>query len=114
MEDKDFVGMFCCPICKEPMGILMDKRLKKTLPKQQTIGPELCDKCKQKFIDENKVVIYEADDKGHLLGRYAIANMGGFINLPEETKKFIEKNRFILMLDNEFSAVMENFNENKN
>ena len=29
MEDKDFIGMFCCPICKEPMSILMDKRLKK-------------------------------------------------------------------------------------
>ena len=112
MEDKDFVGMFCCPICKEPMGLLLHKRLRKTLPKQQTIGPELCDKCKQKFTEENKVVIYEANTSAKLLGRYAVANMDGFINLPEKTKEFIEKNRFILMLEEEFSTMMENFNEN--
>ena len=47
--DKDFVGMFCCPLCNEPIGLLMDKRLKKSLPKYQTIGPELCDKCKEKL-----------------------------------------------------------------
>lgn len=110
MEDKDFVGMFCCPICKEPMGILMDRRIKKTLPKYQTIGPELCDKCKQKFTEEDKVVIYEADTSANLLGRYAVANMDGFINLPEKTKEFIKKNRYILMLREEFSVMMENYN----
>lgn len=112
MEDKDFVGMFCCPICKEPMGILMDKRLKKTLPKQQAIGPELCDKCKQKFTEENKVVIYEADEKC-LLGRYAVVNRDGFCNLDEKTAEFIDKNRFILMTSEDFSNLMENFNANK-
>lgn len=114
MENKNFVGMFCCPICKEPMGILMDRRLKKTLPEYQTIGPELCDKCKQKFIDEDKAVIYEADDKGNLLGRYAVAKMEGFINLPEKIIEFIKKNRFILMLEEEFSAMLEKFNEHIN
>lgn len=114
MEDKDFVGMFCCPICKEPMGILMDRRLKKTLPRHQAIGPELCDKCKQKFTEENKVVIYEADTSAKLLGRFAVANMDGFTNLPEKTKEFMEKNRFILMLEEEFSTMMENFNEHNN
>ena len=114
MEDKDFVGMFCCPICKEPMGILMDRRLKKTLPKHQAIEPELCDKCKQKFIDEDKVVIYEADTSANLLGRYVIAKMEGFNNLPEKTLEFIKKNRFVLMLKDEFSAMMERFNEYNN
>ena len=114
MENKDFVGMFCCPVCKEPMDVLLHKKLRKTLPQQQVIGPELCDKCKQKFTEENKVVIYEADTSAKLLGRFAVANMDSLVNLPEKTKEFIEKNRFILMLEEEFSTMMENFNEHNN
>ena len=113
MEDKDFVGMYCCPICKEPIGIIMDNRFKKTLSKYQTIGPELCDKCKQKFTEENDVVIYEADEN-RLLGRYIVVNRDGFCNLNKETAEFIDKNRFILMNSIDFSHIMENFNENKN
>ena len=114
MNDKDFVGMFCCPVCKEPMGLLMDKQLKKTINRTQVIGPELCENCKKKFTEENQVVVYEADDKSNLIGRYLIVNFDAFKNINENTLKFIKEHRFILMLEHDFNNVWRNMHANKN
>ena len=94
--DKDFVGMLCCPLCNEPIGLLLDRRLKKSLPKYQTIGPELCDKCKEKLKNEGNVVLYEAEitDKGPKMnGRYIIINENG-LTIQENYQKHIQKERF--------------------
>jgi hypothetical protein len=110
MSDKSFVGMVVCPICREPKHIVIDRRLKNTMDKYMWDGsPELCDKCKQKFKDENKVVVYEADktDKGfNLNGKYIIISYDNLNKdlLSEQHKKFIEKERFMLIEPGSFDA----------
>lgn len=113
--DKSYVGMYCCPLCGETIGLLLNKKLENNVPKKSVIGPELCEKCKKKFIDENSVVVYEVDEKQNISGRYFTVKMDNFNNLRKETKEFIEKNRFILMLDKDFDPFWYKIQqENKN
>lgn len=104
--DKSYVGMYCCPLCGESMGLLFNTKLENNVPQKSVISPELCEKCKKKLIDENSVVIYEADEKTNITGRYITAKMDYFTNLNKETKEFIEKNRFVLMLKEEFKPLL--------
>lgn len=46
MEDKSHVGMSQCFICGEVKEILLDRRLKNTLPRMACYDKEPCDKCK--------------------------------------------------------------------
>ena len=111
--DKSYVGMYCCPLCGEAMGLLFNTKLEKNLPQKQVIGPELCEKCKKKLIDEDSIVVYEADSKQNISGRYIITKMNNFTNLRKETKEFIEKNRFILMLEEEFDPIWNKVEQKK-
>lgn len=111
--DKSYVGMYCCPLCGEAIGLLLNKTLKNNVPKKSVIGPELCEKCKKKLIDENSVVIYEADEKQNISGRYITVKMDNLKNLRKETKEFIEKNRFILMLEEEFDPLWNELKQEK-
>lgn len=113
--DKSYVGMYCCPLCGEAIGLLLNTKLEHNVPQKSIIGPELCEKCKKKLIDENSVVVYEADKKQNISGRYFTVKMNNFNNLRKETKEFIEKNRFILMLEEEFNPLWNKIEqENKN
>lgn len=108
MSDKSFVGMV---VCREPKHIVIDRRLKNTMDKYGS--PELCDKCKQKFKDENKVVVYEADktDKGfNLNGKYIIISYDNLNKdlLSEQHKKFIEEERFMLIEPDAHNERMKN------
>lgn len=111
--DKSYVGMYCCPLCGEAIGLLFNTKLEKNLPQKQVIGPELCEKCKKKLIDENSAVIYEADEKTNISGRYITVKMDNFKNLREDVKEFIEKNRFILMLEKEFEPLWNELKQEK-
>lgn len=113
MENKGFVGMYCCPLCGEAIGLIFNKKLENNVPQKSVIGPELCEKCKKKLIDENSVVIYEADDKTNISGRYITVKMDTFKNLREGVKEFIEKNRFILMLEEEFDPLWNEIKQEK-
>lgn len=99
MNDKNYVGMFNCPKCGEPIGILLDKKLKNTLEKNNVIGPELCDKCIKELQYNNQILLYEADpnEKGlpEMTGRYVIIN-DDIINKEEDEhkKKFMQDKRF--------------------
>jgi hypothetical protein len=56
-EEKSYVGMQMCPICKkEATGILMDRRLKASLPRQ-SLGVEPCDKCRKKYLKNGILMI---------------------------------------------------------
>lgn len=113
--DKSYVGMYCCPLCGEAIGLILNSKLENNVPQKSVIGPELCEKCKKKLIDENSVVIYEADEKQNISGRYIIVKMDNFKNLRENVKEFVEKNRFILMLKEEFEPTWNKIEqENKN
>ena len=44
--EKDFVGMTQCFFCMEAKEVLLDRRLRKTLPRMAVYDHEPCDKCK--------------------------------------------------------------------
>lgn len=43
--EKNFVGMENCFICGEIKSLLLDRRLKKSLPKSAVYNKEPCEKC---------------------------------------------------------------------
>lgn len=97
MNDKSHVGMFCCPLCKEPMGVLLDRQLKNSLDKFNIIGPGLCDKCKQRLKDEDHIILYEAEKtpKGmRLIGKWIEVDLKPFLNDNEKENNFLKENRF--------------------
>ena len=46
-QDKSHVGMMNCFLCNEPKGLLLDRRLKDSLPHSAVYDKEPCDKCKE-------------------------------------------------------------------
>ena len=44
--EKEFVGMANCFYCNKPKHILLDRRLKKSLPREAVYDNEPCDDCK--------------------------------------------------------------------
>jgi hypothetical protein len=60
--EKSHVGMYNCYFCGEEVGILLDKRLRNSLP--QNVGPinaEPCDKCAG-YMKQGIIVMSIADD----------------------------------------------------
>jgi len=49
MYDKSHVGMSLCFFCGEPKEVLLDRRLRNTLPRQSVYNLEPCDECKPKL-----------------------------------------------------------------
>lgn len=49
MEQVDWISMTYCQWCEKSVDILLDRRMKKTLPKR-TPSPEPCEECKKKAI----------------------------------------------------------------
>lgn len=54
--EKEYVGMELCFFCQKPKGILLNTRLKKTLPREATYNKEPCDECK-KYMEQGIIVI---------------------------------------------------------
>ena len=46
-ERKSYVGMSTCFVCGEVKEILLDRRIKDTLPQKACYNKEPCDKCKE-------------------------------------------------------------------
>jgi len=46
VEDKSYVGMRTCFFCGEVKDLILDRRLKNSLPKEACYDKEPCDKCK--------------------------------------------------------------------
>ena len=57
-SDKSYVGMDLCFFCQEPKQLLMDMRLRNSLPQKQITSLEPCDKCKEKY-QEHHVILVE-------------------------------------------------------
>jgi len=62
-EEKDWIGMECCPICGEPRGIVMDQRMKKSLNKYMTASLDLCDKCLKDAKENGWFILYETTEE---------------------------------------------------
>ena len=46
-EDKSYVGMMNCFFCNKPKGVILDRRIRETLPKNAVYDKEPCDECKE-------------------------------------------------------------------
>lgn len=117
MNEKSYVGMYNCPKCGEPIGLLLHKRLKNTLKKNNCIDPELCEKCVKELQDNNQLLMYEAypNDKGmpEMTGRYVVIN--DFIiekEKDENKKEFMKKNRFAFCDHKVFKLIINKGKEN--
>lgn len=107
----DYVGMTNCFYCNEPFGVVLDRRLRKTLPRE--IGPidmEPCPKCKD-WMSKGIILISIKDDttedemKGPLPNPY---RTGGWAVIKKkalekviagEMLEFALKYRFLFICD---------------
>lgn len=57
MNEKSYVTLAVCPICKKETGtLLLDKRLKDRF-EMHTITPEVCKKCEKKYLKEGVMLM---------------------------------------------------------
>lgn len=75
MEELSHVGMSLCFLCNEPKEILLDRRLKNSLPRQAVYNHEPCDKCKG-FMKQGIILISvrdgESGDNPYRTGNWAV------------------------------------------
>ena len=83
MEEKDWIGMDCCPICGEPRGLIMNQRMSKTLPKYMCSSIDLCDKCLKDAKENGWFILYETTEK-YVKGKLHHMPTGRFMKLNFE------------------------------
>lgn len=83
MEEKDWIGMDCCPICGEPRGIIINQRMKKTLDKHMVASLDLCDKCLKDAKENGWFILYETTDE-FIKGKLHHVPTGRFMKLNFE------------------------------
>jgi len=55
-EEKSYVGMLVCPICHDAKSVLLDRRLKDSLPRM-TADVKPCEKCSKKYLSRGVMLI---------------------------------------------------------
>lgn len=86
MEDKDWIGMTLCFVCGQESGIIMDKRMRKTLPKKSCIDKEPCNDCKKIM---EKWVIFISVDPNRSDDMTNPYRTGGWVAIKDEAVKRI-------------------------
>lgn len=87
MEDSnlDFVGMSNCFFCGKPKEILLNKRLKKSLPHSAVYNKEPCNECKE-FMAQGIIIIGvkdgEAGDNPYRTGEWFVLKEEALKNIP--------------------------------
>lgn len=125
--NKSYVGMYQCFFCGENIGILMDRRLKNTIPMHAGIlNMDPCDKCKE-YMKHGIILISvedsttEEDMKGpipnpHRTGGWAVVKEEAIKRLPLNNKKLVElalKHRFIFLTSSAWNQLgLEKIDEN--
>ena len=119
MEEKDWIALECCPICGKARGIAINQRMSKTLSKHVIMDPHLCDDCLKDAKENGWFVVYECGEpkkknQPNFTGRFIKIRFEALNqNIDERTKKFIDENRFILMLEDSFEQ-LEKDNDSTN
>lgn len=99
-KDVNMCAMDMCILCKKSKQLLINSRFKKDFPERVVTGPELCEDCKKKLIEENKVVCYEAEknlnDEFILKGPYVVIpyEILAENTIEEDKLEFLKKERF--------------------
>lgn len=111
--EKSHVGMYQCYFCMEDIGILLDRRLRKTLPRQAgVIDMNPCDKCKG-YMEQGVIFMSILDSttdeemKGtmpnpHRTGGWCVISEDGVKRLLNGNKAMLDfalVNRFMFITD---------------
>lgn len=88
--DKEFVGMLHCARCGEPIGVALDRRLRKTFEQgvKYSDGKTLCDACEKEDAKMKAIV-----DEGGIYFRCLNCKAEGAIMYAADTKELIDKVR---------------------
>ena len=100
-DEKNWIGMNCCPLCGEPKNIVINKRMNKTLEKNICLSPELCEKCKKQAKEEGWFILYECDPeqigkkiKYNFTGRYMKMRMEA-LDKAYQNYDYVNEHRFV-------------------
>ena len=55
--ERSYVGMLLCPICEEPLGIVLDGNLEKSLCKKNINPTQVCDDCREQYLTGGVMLI---------------------------------------------------------
>ncbi len=104
MEDKSHVGMATCFVCGEVKHLLLDRRLKNSLPREACYDKEPCDKCKEHMkqgIIFISVLKGAAGDNPYRTGRFFVVKEEAVKRMPiqEDLKVSILKSRISFVED---------------
>lgn len=83
MLEKSHVGMATCFLCGEPKHILLDRRLRNTLPREACYDKEPCDKCKE-WMKQGTILISIRDGEE---GKDNPYRTGGWVVIKAEKAK---------------------------
>ena len=106
---NDFIAKDTCLLCEDVIGVTINKRLKPISDGPHSLS--LCDKCKQKLIDEKRllVIVVSMNNKGHITGitgRVAQINDGALKENAHNYKK-IMKDRVMTVNEDTFNYLKE-------
>lgn len=98
-EKKEIISLQLCFICrKESTGILLQNRnMNKPKLNPKTIGLEVCDKCKKKYLNKGVLLIgYKLKDKNYISGNFAVIKDRAFkkifnVEIPKGKIAFCEE-----------------------
>ena len=88
IEGGSYVGMSNCYLCNKPKEILLDRRLKNSLPQSAIYNKEPCDKCK-KYMETGIIFIGVKDNEQNHENPY---RTGEWCVLKEEAVKSMPMN----------------------
>ena len=87
---KDYVGMYQCYFCGEDIGILLNRRLKKSIPRKAgVLDMEPCNKCKE-YMRQGILLISISDSTTNEEMKEPTPNpyrTGGWVVVKEEAAK---------------------------
>lgn len=93
MDDKSYVGMATCFVCGKPKHILLDRRMKDSLPREACYDREPCDECKG-YIKQGVILISvkdgEKSDNPYRTGGWCVITKEAFSRMfPDVENKGI-------------------------
>ena len=106
MNNKSYVGMSTCFFCGEPKEILLDRRLKDSLPQEACYNHEPCDKC-QEYMNLGIIVISvrdgESGNNPYRTGGWWVVKEDAIMNMindsDEKLKRGIAEKRVVFLED---------------
>lgn len=92
MSDKSYVGMMLCFYCQEPMGLVLDRKLRDIIPEKGTYNTEPCDQCKS-WMEQGVILISVKDGEDgpnpYRTGGWCVVGEVAFDEVPESRMLFI-------------------------